>query len=165
MTAYTDEKTSAYESLVCIEARRALARTPMKLQKGVSVRIQFWFHRPKSEKKRERPSVKPDLDNLIKAVLDGCSQAGVWRDDAQVVSLVAQKLYGEENWCVIVLSETHGGDGSHLEIMMRETTSPRVLAHVAAALMRHAGNQGLSSEEAAKITRAVMTAPTGGAEA
>jgi Holliday junction resolvase RusA-like endonuclease len=51
-----------------------------------------------SKKKRRRaecgehfPSVRPDLDNYVKAVMDG--MACCWGDDAQVVSLVACKRY------------------------------------------------------------------------
>jgi crossover junction endodeoxyribonuclease RusA len=30
---------------------------------------------------------KRDLDNLLKAVLDGCTHAGVWEDDSNIVDL------------------------------------------------------------------------------
>jgi Holliday junction resolvase RusA-like endonuclease len=36
---------------------------------------------------------KPDLDNLIKAVLDALNDCGVWGDDAQVSSLSCVKRY------------------------------------------------------------------------
>lgn len=37
----------------------------------------------------------PDIDKLCRAVLDALTDAGVWRDDAQVVELVATKTYSE----------------------------------------------------------------------
>lgn len=40
------------------------------------------------------PSSKPDLDKLIRAVLDACTSI-VWVDDAQVVCLVVDKRYAE----------------------------------------------------------------------
>lgn len=41
-----------------------------------------------------RPKVRPDLDKLVRAVLDALTEAGVWRDDGQVVGLQVVKLYG-----------------------------------------------------------------------
>ena len=38
-----------------------------------------------------RPS-KPDIDNIIKAILDGCNKV-IYNDDAQVHSIRARKLY------------------------------------------------------------------------
>lgn len=39
------------------------------------------------------PSTKPDVDKLARAILDGLTDAGVWRDDSQVVTLHARKRY------------------------------------------------------------------------
>jgi Holliday junction resolvase RusA-like endonuclease len=43
---------------------------------------------------RQEPSVAPDLDKLIRAVLDGLT-AIAYRDDGQVTSITASKTYGE----------------------------------------------------------------------
>ena len=37
---------------------------------------------------------KPDLDNLLKGVLDICTRLGYWEDDAQIVLIKAQKRNG-----------------------------------------------------------------------
>jgi crossover junction endodeoxyribonuclease RusA len=39
------------------------------------------------------PASKPDLDKLIRAVLDGLTDGGAWKDDGQVVALAARKMY------------------------------------------------------------------------
>lgn len=39
------------------------------------------------------PTVAPDLDKLVRCVGDALTDAGLWRDDAQVVSIVAAKRY------------------------------------------------------------------------
>ena len=39
------------------------------------------------------PCKRPDADNMLKAVLDGCNGV-VWKDDCQVVQLYATKVYG-----------------------------------------------------------------------
>jgi Holliday junction resolvase RusA-like endonuclease len=36
----------------------------------------------------------PDLDKLVRAILDSLTGV-VWRDDAQVVDIVARKVYAE----------------------------------------------------------------------
>lgn len=44
-----------------------------------------------------RPHRKPDLDKLLRSTFDALTEAGIWRDDAQVCSLTAFKTYaGEE---------------------------------------------------------------------
>ena len=39
------------------------------------------------------PSVAPDLDKLVRCVNDAITDAGLWRDDAQVVVIAAAKRY------------------------------------------------------------------------
>src|SRR5699024_11012696 len=41
-----------------------------------------------------RPTVKADIDNYTKAILDSCNGI-LWRDDSQVVSLIANKYYSD----------------------------------------------------------------------
>ena len=38
-------------------------------------------------------TVKPDIDNLVKAVMDALTTAGWWIDDTQVWSLSTSKQY------------------------------------------------------------------------
>lgn len=43
------------------------------------------------------PAGKPDIDKLVRSTLDGLGEAGVFRDDAQVVSLDGTvKLYADD---------------------------------------------------------------------
>jgi len=59
---------------------------------AVCVTLRFVMPRPKSVR-RALPSVRPDLDKLTRAVLDALQRAGVYRDDGQVVCLLADKSY------------------------------------------------------------------------
>lgn len=43
-----------------------------------------------------RPFTRPDLDKLCRAVLDALTDALVWRDDSQAVSLTAAKFYAAQ---------------------------------------------------------------------
>lgn len=55
--------------------------------------IDFYLERPKTVK-RLFPSVKPDLDKLVRAVFDGVTDGHAWHDDSQVISVYASKVYG-----------------------------------------------------------------------
>lgn len=63
----------------------------------VAVHARFYFDPPKSAPKRRRtwPTTRSsgDLDKLLRALFDGITDAGVWRDDAQVVQVIAAKLH------------------------------------------------------------------------
>lgn len=58
----------------------------------VSVNITFEVQKPTSSR-RAYPTVKPDIDKLLRAVLDGLTDAGIWKDDSQVVTVIARKVY------------------------------------------------------------------------
>ncbi len=64
-----------------------------RFEGAVSVRADFVMPRPASTPKRSTPPAikRPDLDKLIRAVLDAVGSAGVWRDDSQVVEVQATK--------------------------------------------------------------------------
>lgn len=60
----------------------------------VHIRIFFRLPRPKSLPKRVTwPAKRPDLDKLVRAVLDGLTNGGAWHDDGQAVMLSAIKQY------------------------------------------------------------------------
>lgn len=60
----------------------------------VSVTLNFRMKEP-ARPKHPTPAVRPDLDKLVRAVLDALTSAGVWMDDSQVVNLTATKTYGQ----------------------------------------------------------------------
>ena len=107
--AVTPKKTRDYEQLVESCARRAAveaggwrvgARVPLELE------VLFVFKRPKNRfriadegaglgaTRRAYKVTKGDLDNHIKAVLDGLQAADLFADDAQVVSIKSEKTIG-----------------------------------------------------------------------
>jgi crossover junction endodeoxyribonuclease RusA len=61
-------------------------------QSPVKVVITFFLPRPAKPKHERYPGSKPDLDKLVRAVLDGCLP--VWADDSLAVEIHARKL-----WC------------------------------------------------------------------
>ena len=59
---------------------------------AVKINLIFYLRRPKSVKNRTYPHVHPDLDKLIRAVLDAITGVLI-KDDGQVVSIMSKKLY------------------------------------------------------------------------
>ena len=79
-------------------SRNFLPKAP--LSGALRLEIQCQVLRPKSVK-RAFPSVKPDLDNLAKAIIDAMNPekkkqgwVGFWQDDGQSTELHAAKSYG-----------------------------------------------------------------------
>lgn len=78
----------------------------------LAMRLTFVFTPPKSYTKKKLEAVKSgelrytkhkDLDNLAKSVMDALNNV-VYKDDSQIVTLCANKEYGEED-CVLIRIE------------------------------------------------------------
>lgn len=63
-----------------------------KAKEAVEVHLTFVTHKPKSVNRKE-PHIRPDLDKLIRAVLDGLTDVA-YEDDGQVTKITATKEYG-----------------------------------------------------------------------
>lgn len=72
------------------------ARMPLTGPLGVS--LAFTLPKPKSAPKTRRtwPDKRPDIDKLVRSTLDGLT-GPVFADDAQVISLFAEKNYPGDN--------------------------------------------------------------------
>lgn len=96
----TPAHTVAYEGLVAHAAHAAIAGRPLlDTPVTVTMRIECQVPASWSQKKQRmallgelRPGSKPDADNVIKAIFDGCN-AVLWRDDSLVCELHMHKLY------------------------------------------------------------------------
>lgn len=65
-----------------------------RLEGPLTVDMTFYLHRGSSIPKwRIRPWKKPDLSKLIRSTEDALTDAGVWIDDAQVVTYICSKHY------------------------------------------------------------------------
>lgn len=99
MGTYTPDKTRAFERSVL---GQALPYKPEKPLEGpLFVMLRFFFPIPKSMPKKFRQAAegeacfmvkKPDVDNLIKSVLDPLNTI-FWTDDKVVVHVRAEKRY------------------------------------------------------------------------
>lgn len=61
----------------------------------IYILVDFYMPRGKTVTRR-RPTTRPDLDKLVRAVGDALTASGVWRDDGNVVSIHTQQFYADE---------------------------------------------------------------------
>lgn len=97
--AYTPRKTREYEDAVRLIAQAAKIRA---ITGEISMTVYFYMPIPKSwsnakkqraESEEIRPTTKPDLSNLVKAIEDALNGIA-YKDDSQIVKLTAEKYYG-----------------------------------------------------------------------
>lgn len=109
---YTPTTTKDYEYLV--EQYFLLKYPKFKPFEGrLSVKIIATFNIPKSTKKCEvekmlqneiSPTKKPDIDNIVKIILDAMNKFA-FKDDTQITKLSVEKKYGEEEKIYIEIEE------------------------------------------------------------
>lgn len=94
---YDPGTADGWKSLIALHSKPYRPRYP--ITGPVEVDLVFLMPRPKSRMRKSDPegrlwcTAKPDADNLEKALLDAMTNAGWWRDDAQVVRLNTSKVY------------------------------------------------------------------------
>jgi Holliday junction resolvase RusA-like endonuclease len=100
---YTPAKTKEYEKAVQWSYMMQ-CQGAMFPDCPLQVVIDAYFPIPKSASKRKRqemnddiirPKVKPDLDNIAKAICDALN-GEAWHDDAQIVNLYVRKWYSDK---------------------------------------------------------------------
>ena len=97
---YTPDKTKTYEGMIRLQAMHAMRSVtpcdaPVSLVLTIVMPIpDSWpaWKRELAESGKLLPTVKPDADNVEKAVKDALNGV-VWRDDAQVVICNKSKIY------------------------------------------------------------------------
>lgn len=114
--AYDPPKSKAYKQQVKRFAKQQMHGKPPS-ERPLVVVANFYRKIPKgfSNKKRQEaeaklilPQTKPDIDNYLKGLLDGLNGV-VWKDDNQIVALVACKFYSDEPRTEIVVQEIESG--------------------------------------------------------
>lgn len=98
---WTPDKTVAYEREIKLAYWEAYGRRHFSADKALAVEIVLYYVRPKSMTKAKRlmaqrgilrPVVKPDVDNVAKAILDALNGVA-FADDRQIVQLSCEKWY------------------------------------------------------------------------
>ena len=107
--AYTDSETRAYEKKIMAYYRQQLRDFRWGDGACVSVEVTAVYPIPKSATKaslaaiqagRILPKRKPDIDNVLKVVLDSLNGIA-YKDDSQVVMISGKKIYGHEPKLII----------------------------------------------------------------
>ncbi len=97
-----ESKLLVWRQTVGYDARRNMRGRP-KLEGPLELCVWFYLPRRKSVT-RERPSVKPDLDKLVRAIGDAL-EGIVYVNDSQIVRIVAEKFYGAPSRVEVAVSE------------------------------------------------------------
>lgn len=108
---YTPAKTASYEGLVAHAAHEAMhGMEPLQGPVRIHLAIRCAVPASWSQKKQRQalageilPTVKPDADNIIKAVCDGCNGV-VWRDDVQCADGSWTKRYSATPGVVVTIA-------------------------------------------------------------
>lgn len=109
---------------------------PKPLEKPLVLSIRYYFPIPKAARWKTQAAksgcfqkaTNPDLDNLTKLVLDAM-QGIFFRDDAQIVSLMATKLYHDVPRTEVQLAEFE----DHVESAREWSLKKQELARMAAS--------------------------------
>ena len=109
---YTPTRTKDYESLV--EQYFLLKYPRFKALEGrIKVNIIAYFSIPKTTKKANinemlenniSPTKKPDIDNIVKAILDSMNKFA-FKDDNQITKLEVEKKYALEDKVYVKIEE------------------------------------------------------------
>lgn len=108
----SDSKTSDYESLIAMCYVQQIGKSKRMHEGPLLVTLEADYEIPKSWSKQKHqdalsgqilPTVKPDLDNVIKCLdaLNGIA----WHDDAQIIGIIARKRYSETGQLQIAIEE------------------------------------------------------------
>lgn len=111
--AYTPTKTRQYEAKVRALFLSNFGMLPFKADARLRIKIHAWYQIPKSKPKHVQdamrneltlPTIKPDLDNVVKIIMDALNGIA-YPDDKQVVEIHAVKRYCDQPGVVVMIEE------------------------------------------------------------
>ena len=112
--AYDPEKSRNYKAYVKLLATQAMKEQGFTMIDGpCCLDIMAFFEVPKSKSKKfkerallglERPTKKPDIDNIVKALQDALNGLA-YKDDSSIVFLSVAKCYSEIPRVEVILRE------------------------------------------------------------
>lgn len=113
---YTPKRTKDYEKLVkqSLKLQKAkLSNKPLLMKVDIfKGYLKSWTIKQCEQAKTGelQPFRRPDVDNYVKAILDGADGI-LYKDDAQIIRLEVEKHYGKEPRVEIQIKEYQKGSG------------------------------------------------------
>lgn len=112
VSTYTDSATLDYEANIRSAAQAAMGSSePLETPIGVYLYVRIPIPASYAKKRHkdcidqiERPTKKPDIDNIAKAFLDAMNGV-VYKDDTQVICLHVTKVYSTEAGVDVMVRE------------------------------------------------------------
>ncbi len=110
--AYTPAKTKDYEELVKQYFWLKYPKSE-KIENRTSVKIIAYFAIPKNTSKKNEedmlnniisPTKKPDIDNIVKIILDALNKIA-FKDDNQITKIEVEKRYSKEERVYVKIEE------------------------------------------------------------
>lgn len=94
---------------VAVMALSEMKKESAELANGpISLAADFYFERPKSAKRQAQKLTKPDIDKLLRGILDALTGVA-YRDDSQVVEVTCVKRFGSPTRAEISVIEITAG--------------------------------------------------------
>ena len=109
----TPDDTIVYENLVKTVYYQQCQRTQFPKGVPLEVRVMAYYSIPQSESNKRqklmeqhklRPMKKPDVDTVVKIILDSLNKIA-YHDDAQVVDCIFRKFYSYQPRVVVTIRE------------------------------------------------------------
>ena len=109
----TPEKTVLYENWVRESALMEMPSDFIPFTGQLLATVDMYYQIPKSGSKKVhegrlngiiKPTTKPDLDNVMKAIFDSLNGI-VYKDDSQIVRVVAEKHYSDTPRVEVTITE------------------------------------------------------------
>ncbi|MCS3839407.1 Holliday junction resolvase RusA-like endonuclease [Pseudomonas sp. JAI111] len=99
---FTPKKTANYETLISMAAQQAmqgreLIAGPVLMELAIRVSVAASWSKKKTAEALAgviKPTKKPDIDNILKAICDGINGI-VFKDDVQITNVSMNKRFGE----------------------------------------------------------------------
>lgn len=109
---YNPSDCDGWKRMIELAAKPHVPSEP--LEGPISIKATFFMERPKSHFLKAglrtnaptKHAQRPDFDNLIKAVMDACTDAGLWRDDALIADATIAKRWANKYPGVVIEIET-----------------------------------------------------------
>ena len=109
---HDDPKSAEFKALVSMIANREMnGSSPLEKAVALNITVNRLVPQSWSKKKQKmalagevKPTTRPDIDNYLKSVLDGCTGI-IFKDDSQVTYITASKVYSSTPGVSVVIFE------------------------------------------------------------